>query len=97
LNEFAPPRQLHRWAACDFDGNRVKRIILWIITILLFLASAYSLLGLLMVASFSGDPSYSAERARFNGNLWGSLTLVFFFLGALSAFVIWRNRKRRLT
>ena len=75
----------------------MKKIALWVITILLFLASAYSLLGLLMVASFSGDPNYSHERARFNGNLWGSLTLMFFFLGALSAFVIWRNRKRQLS
>jgi hypothetical protein len=65
--------------------------------ILLFLASAYSLLGLHMVASFSGDSSYSPSRAQFNGNLGGSLTVAFFFLGTFSAFVIWRNRKRRLS
>jgi hypothetical protein len=75
----------------------MKRIALWIITILFFLATGYSMLGLLMVASFSGAPNYSPERARLNANLWGSLTVVFFFLGVLSSFVIWRTRKRRLT
>jgi hypothetical protein len=75
----------------------VKKIVLWIITILFFVASAYSMLGLLMVASLSGAPNYSHERAQFNANLWGSLTAVFFILGGFSAFVLWRNRKRRLT
>jgi len=75
----------------------MKKIALWMVTILLFLASAYSLLGWLMVGSFSRDPSYSSQRARFNGNLWGSLTVAFFFLATFSAFVIWRHRKRQVT
>ena len=74
----------------------VKKVGLWIITILFFLTSAYSLLGLFMVASFSGDPSYSPQRARFNANLWGSLTVTFFLLGALSGVALWRERKRKL-
>ena len=41
------------------------------------------MLGLLMVASFSGDPNYSPQRARFNADLWGSLTLLFLSLAAL--------------
>lgn len=72
-------------SACSVGGS-VKRIALWIITILLFVAGAYSLLGLLMVASFSVDPGYSPERARFNANLWGSLTVVFFFLRSAVCF-----------
>ncbi len=77
--------------------NAVKKIVLLIITIFWFLACAYSMFGLFMVASLSGAPNYPPERAQFNANLWGSLTVLFFLLGALSAFVIWRTRKRRLT
>ena len=71
-----------------------KRIILWVITILSFLASAYSVLGLLMVASFSATPNYPAERAQFNANLWGSCTIGFFSIGVIGSIMLWRGRRK---
>ena len=60
----------------------MNKIVLWIITILFFLASAYSMLGFIMIGSLSGAPNYPQERAQFNANLWGSLMVAFFLLGA---------------
>jgi hypothetical protein len=93
------PRPLNRIVGRlrELFGDCVKKTALWVITILFFLASAYSMLSLLMVASLSGGPNYSPERAQLNANLWGSLSVGFFLFGALFAFVLWRNRKRRVT
>ena len=71
----------------------MKRFILWSITILSILATAYSILGLLMVASFSGAPNYAPERARFNGNLWGSCTIIFFSIAMICSIILWRIGK----
>jgi hypothetical protein len=73
----------------------VKRIILWIITIFCFLASGYSSLNLMMVAMLSGAPHYSAERAQFSANLWGSCTIIFFVLGVVFSVLIWKTGKRK--
>jgi len=70
-----------------------KRIILWAVTILSFLASAYSVLGVLMVASFSATPNYSPERARFNANLWGWCTILFLAMGIVCSIILWRNHR----
>jgi hypothetical protein len=61
-----------------------------------FLASAYSLLGLIMIADFSVDPNYPRERVEFNANLWGSSTIIFFLLGVLFLFLIWRSGRKRV-
>ncbi len=71
-----------------------KRAILWAVTIISFLASAYSVLGVLMVASFSATPNYSPERARFNANLWGSCTILFLAIGIVSSIILWRNYRK---
>ena len=73
----------------------MKRIVLWSITILSVLATAYSILGLLMVASFSGAPHYSPERARFNANLWGSCTIIFFSFALTCPIILWRTGRRK--
>jgi hypothetical protein len=72
----------------------MKRVILWTATILSFLASAYSYLGIMMVASFSATPNYSPARARFNANLWGSCTIAFFCLGVVCSIILWRTRRK---
>ena len=75
----------------------MKRIILWSFTILNVVATAYSFLGLLMVASFSGAPNYTPERARFNGNLWGWGTIIFFSFALTCSIILWRiGRRKRL-
>ena len=81
---------LHVW----YSRAMKKRIILWVITILSFLASAYSMLGVLMVASFSAAPNYPAERAQFNANLWGSCTIGFFSIGVIGSIMLWRGRRK---
>ena len=72
----------------------MKRFILWTATILSFLASAYSYLGLMMVGSFSATPNYSVERARFNANLWGSCMIAFFCTGIVCSIILWRSRRK---
>ena len=49
---------------------------LWIIEILLILASLYFLLGVVQAAWLSATPNYPLERAQFNVSLWGSLFVV---------------------
>ena len=74
----------------------MKRIIiLWIVTIFCFVASGYSVLGLMMAAMLSGAPHYSPERAQFNANLWGSCTIIFFVLGVVFSVLLWKGRKKK--
>ena len=72
----------------------MKRIIIWAVAALSFVASAYSLLGVGMVASLSGAPNYSPERARFNASLWGSSTIVFFSIGVICLIFLWRIHRK---
>jgi uncharacterized BrkB/YihY/UPF0761 family membrane protein len=76
------------------EGRSSRRAVLWVITTLCFLAAGYSVMALMMIASFAGDPNYSRERANFNANLWGSPTIIFFILGVIFSFLIWRRRRR---
>jgi cell division protein FtsW (lipid II flippase) len=71
-----------------------RKIALCTITVLCFMASAYSLMGLLMVASLSGAPNYSHERAQFNANFWGSSTIIFLLLGFMLSFFTWRYLRK---
>jgi hypothetical protein len=72
----------------------MKRIILWAVTILSFMATAYAMLGVLMVASFSATPNYSPERVRLNENLWGSCTVLFFSVDTICSIILWRNYRK---
>jgi hypothetical protein len=73
----------------------MERVAFWIITPICFLASAYSLLGLIMVADFSVAPNYPPGRAEFNANVWGSCTILFFVLGVMFSLLIWSSRSKR--
>ena len=73
----------------------MKRVILWVVTILSLLACGYSFLGVIMVAMLSGAPNYSQERAQFNGNLWGYSTITFFLLSVVLSILIWKSRKNK--
>ena len=73
----------------------MAKLILWIVTVLSFLACAYSFLGLMMVAMLSAAPNYSPERAQFNANFWGSCTIILLVLGVVFAVLTWKGGKKR--
>jgi cell division protein FtsW (lipid II flippase) len=72
----------------------MKRVGLRIIALFCFLASAYSFLGLIMIADFSVDPNYPPERVEFNANFWGSSTIIFFLLGVVFLLLIWKSQRK---
>jgi len=73
----------------------MKRLVLFALVVLSFLAGAYSVLGLLMIGSFEAAGHYAPERARFNENFWSACTIVFFSLAIAGSIVLWRRRQRQ--
>jgi hypothetical protein len=76
-----------------------NRLFVWFGLVLSLGAGLYCLLALAMVASLSGAPNYSLERARFNELIWGSGLLVSAFATGLFLCLLlrkkpWRTQER---
>jgi hypothetical protein len=71
-------------------------LFVWFGLALSFGATLYCLLALGMVASLSGAPNYSLERARFNGNFWGSGLIISALTTGVFLWLLLRKKPREL-
>ena len=71
----------------------VVRGTLWAGLVVSVLASAYSILSLVMVASLSGAPNYPLERAQYNQRVWLMALVAALLVGIICAMFLVRSRR----
>lgn len=66
----------------------------WMLMVAAVLAATYSFLALALVASMSGAPNYTIDRARYNANVWTSAFAVSAICAVACVVFLVRTRHR---
>jgi len=69
------------------------RLLTWLALMLSLGTSFYCILAVVMVASLSGAPNYSLERAKWNEHIWGLGFLASALVSSLCVWLLVRSRR----
>jgi hypothetical protein len=72
-----------------------KKALLWIGLAFSVMGILYCVLWAIQSAWLSAIPNYPLERAQYNFNVSGSLSLLFFVISLVIGFFLYDGRKRR--